>query len=191
MAFAGVGGHRGSSEASLRGLPMKTATILLALSILTAGCASGPISVAERGVRPDLAGAPGLAVAAAPDAPASAVSPMIAKLEEAGLAARGSRGQGYLFEVSYSERPLPVGAYAGTTPAQDGAGWVAPPGQQRWWMSRRAQLCTLAVRVVDAAVGAEAYSVRASTQGRGADCGRGPDELAGAVAAKLADKPAG
>lgn len=167
---------------------MKIASALLALSVLATGCASGPIKVAETGVRPDLAAAPGLQIASAPDAPASVVSPTVAQLDRAGLAARGARGQGYLFEISYSERPLPVGAYAGAAPAQ--GGWVAAPGEPRWWTSPRTQLCTLAVRVIDAAAGAEAYSVRASTQGSGADCGRKPDDLAGAVAAKLAPKPA-
>ena len=170
---------------------MKIASALIALSILTAGCASGPIKVAETGARPAFAAAPGLQIAAGTDAPSGAVSPMVAQLDRAGLAARGARGQGYLFEISYSERPLPVGAYAGTAPTQDEANWVAEPGKARWWTSPRTQLCTLAVRVVDAAAGAETYSVRASTQGRGADCGRKPDDLAGAVAAKLAPKPAG
>lgn len=183
-------GIRSGSEASPRGLPMKIASALLAVSLLTAGCASGAIKVSETGARPDLAGASGLQITAGAHAPSSAVSPMIAQLDRAGLGARGG-GQGYLLEISYSERPLPVGAYAGAAPAQDEANWVAAPGQARWWTSQRTQLCTLAVRVVDAAAGAEAYSVRATTQGRGADCGRAPDELAGAVAAKLAAKPAG
>lgn len=169
---------------------MKIASALLALSVLTAGCASGPVKLAESGVRPDLRAAAGLQIATAPDALPSAVSPMIAQLEKAGLTVRGERGQGYLFEISYSERPLQVGAYAGPAPSQDEAGWVAAPGKPRWWMSRRTQLCTLAVRVVDAAAGAEAYSVRASTKGRGAECGGEAGELAGAVAARLA-QPAG
>lgn len=171
---------------------MKIASALLAVSLLTAGCATGAINVSETGARPDLAAAPGLQITAGAHAPSSAVSPvMVAQLDRAGLGARGGGGQGYLLEISYSERPLPVGAYAGAAPAQDEANWVAAPGRARWWTSQRTQLCTLAVRVVDAAAGAEAYSVRATTQGRGADCGRAPDELAGAVAAKLAPKPAG
>jgi hypothetical protein len=158
--------------------------------LLLAGCVSTKVDVVETGVRPDLAGR-GLAVAPVADGEPGLTQPMTAKLQAAGLAVREAPGSGYLVEVSYSERPLKVGAYAGPRPAADAApaAWVAPPEKRQWWAPQRAQLCTLTARVVDAASGGEAYRVRASARGREPDCSKASENLSTAVAAKLAATP--
>ncbi|WP_312163678.1 hypothetical protein [Phenylobacterium sp.] len=159
--------------------------------MLLAGCVSNRIDVVETGVRPDLAGR-GLALAPAVDGEPDLARPVGARLEAAGLPVREAPGQGYLVEVSYSERPLKVGAYAGPRPAADAepAAWVAPPQTRRWWWApQRVRLCTLSARVVDAASGGEAYRVRASARGRQPDCGEAGETLSAAVAAKLAATP--
>ncbi len=166
---------------------MQITPLWCAGALLLAGCVSNKIDVVETGARPDLAGR-GLALAPAVDGEPGLVGPMSAKLQAAGLPVRDAPGQGYLVEVSYSERPLKVGAYAGPRPAAAAApaAWVAPPQKRRWWAPQRAQLCTLTARVVDAASGGEAYRVRASARGRQPDCGKATDNLSAAVAAKLA-----
>lgn len=165
---------------------MRLAGLLSAAGVVVAGCASQPIGVVESGARPDLAGAPGLAIAAAANTPSRAVTPMIESLRSVGAVERSAPGRGYLVEISYSERPLPVGAYSGATPAEAEEGWIAPPVQRRWWTSPQTQLCTLAIRVTDAGSGGKSYSARASAKGKGPDCGRAPADLAGAIAARLA-----
>lgn len=165
---------------------MRITPLWCAGALLLAGCVSNKIDVVETGVRPDLAGR-GLAVAPAEDGEPGLTAPMTAKLQAAGLPVRDAPGKGYLVEVSYSERPLKVGAYAGPRPAKDEPGaWVAAPEKRRWWAPGRSQLCTLTARVVDAASGGEAYRVRASAKGRQPDCGKASDGLNAAVAAKLA-----
>jgi len=166
---------------------MKITPICCAAALLLSGCVSKAVDVSESGVRPDLA-ARGLVVAPAAEPASGSVGPVTARLAAAGLTGREAAGRPYLVELSYSQRPLTVGAYAGEPPAEPEA-WVAPPSKQRWWMPRRVQLCTLSARVVDPALGGEAYSVKASTRGRGPECGREPAEMAAAVASKLAPAP--
>lgn len=117
------------------------------------------------------------------------MAPVIDELRRAGVVEHGAVGRGYLFEISYGERAVPVGAYAGATPADRDTGWVAAPGRRRWWASTKTQLCTLAIRVTDAAAGRPTYSVRASAQGKGEGCGRAPAELAAAIAERLSAPP--
>ena len=151
--------------------------------LLLAGCASNRIDVLESGARPDLR-VRGLALA--PDDGAG--RPVAAKLQAAGVAVRETPGDGYLVELSYSERPQKVGAYAGPRPAADAApdAWVAPPEARPWWAPRSRQLCTLTARVVEPASGTEVYRVRASTKGRAPDCGDASEGLNTAVAGLLA-----
>lgn len=165
---------------------MRITPLWCAGALLLAGCVSNKIDVVETGVRPDLA-ARGLALAPIAEGEPGRTQPLTAKLQAAGLPVREAAGQGYLVEVSYSERPLKVGAYAGPRPAADEPGaWVAAPEKRQWWAPQRAQLCTLTARVVDAASGGEAYRVRASARGRQPDCGKAEDGLSTAVAARLA-----
>ena len=169
---------------------MTRTLVACAGALLLAGCVSNKIDVVESGARPDLA-ARGLAFAPGGEAG----RPIADKLQAAGLAVREAPGDGYLVELSYSERPQKVGAYAGPRPASDAAPdeWVAPPQKRPWWAPRSRQLCTLTARVVEAGSGTEAYRVRASTQGRAPDCGEAEAGLNAAVAGRLAptSEPAG
>ncbi|CAN7223946.1 hypothetical protein LJR164_000832 [Phenylobacterium sp. LjRoot164] len=165
---------------------MIRASVACVGALLLAGCASNKIDVVESGARPDLR-VRGLALA--PDDVGG--RPVAEKLQAAGLAVRETPGDGYMIELSYSERPQMVGAYAGPRPAADAApaAWVAPPQERPWWAPRSRQLCTLTARVVEAASGAEAYRVRASVKGRAPDCGEASEGLNTAVAAALAPVP--
>lgn len=160
-----------------------SALLACAGALLLAGCVSNKIDIAESGVRPDLR-VRGLALAL----DGEAARPMTQELAAAGLSVRDAPGDGYLVELSYSERPQVVGAYAGPRPAADATpdAWVAPPQRQRWWSPRARQLCTLTARVVEAASGAEAYRVRASVRGRAPDCGEAAPGLNAAVVGRLA-----
>ncbi|MBP6878755.1 MAG: hypothetical protein KBC34_12080 [Phenylobacterium sp.] len=162
---------------------MTRVPVACVLALLVAGCASNKIDVVESGVRPDLR-ARGLAFA--PES--QGAGPMAKTLQAEGLAVREAPGEGYLVELSYSERPQKVGAYAGPRPAADAApdAWVAAPEKRRWWTPRSRQLCTLTARVLEAASGAEAYRVRASAMGRAPDCGAAEAGLNAAVARRLA-----
>lgn len=151
------------------------------LAGLLAGCATPAIQVAETGQRPE-------ATAGLPIAPGPGVTPeLVERLKVAALTGQAPSAAPYVLDVSYSERPALVGAYAGAWSAdQDGAErWLAAPAKRRLWTSSQQQFCTLAVRVLDASVGAERYEVRATAQGRGPDCGQDPAALAAAVAARL------
>lgn len=169
---------------------MKITPVCCAGALLLGGCVSSKIDVVESGARPDLR-ARGVMVAQADKAATEPAPPVAAKLQAAGLPMRDAPGDGYLVELSYSERPSKVGAYAGPEPASGAAreAWVAPPEKPRWWAPGRGQLCTLTARVIDPASGGEAYRVRASVKGRQPDCGEAAEGLSTAVAGRLAPAP--
>lgn len=156
---------------------------LLALS----GCASKSVELVERGVRPNLAASASVTVAATPDE-AAQVGPLIQELRAAGLVAQAQPGAPYLMEVSYSERPVKVGAYSGPPPAMDAAqsGWIAAPRKPGLLPSLRRQICTMAVRIADVGQSGGAYELRAVKKGRGAGCGDAPATLSQAISARLA-----
>lgn len=152
------------------------------LAGLLAGCASPAIHVAETGQRPDAA------IGGLPIAPGPGATPeLVQRLQAAGLGAPAPSAAPYVLDVSYSERPAQVGAYAGAwSPEQeDNERWLATPAKRRPWTSSQQQFCTLAVRVLEPSAGSERYGIRATVQGRGRDCGQDPAALPAAVAALL------
>jgi hypothetical protein len=161
---------------------MKTTAVCLAG--LLAGCASS-IQVEEVGARPEAG-----VIGALPMAAGLGATPeLVEGLRAAGVGDGARSDAPYVLDVSYSERPVQVGAYAGAWSSdQDGAEpWLATPAKRRPWTPRQLQFCTLSVRILDAAAGAERYEVRASARGRGPSCGQDPAVLPAAVAARLTE----
>ncbi|HEY9236190.1 MULTISPECIES: hypothetical protein [Phenylobacterium] len=160
---------------------LKTIAIVLSASAAAAGCASGRVDLAERGVRPALtAGSMRMTTPAAAGA-----DPLIQDLARAGLIAEGE-GAAYVADIGYSVRPLKVGAYSGPPPAAEAgqAGWIAPPDEWKIWRPRQRAICTLSLHIADASNPQADYEVRASRLGRGQDCG-GVSELASAVGERI------
>lgn len=111
--------------------------------VLLAACASPGISTDSRGVSPNRAASFVL------DGGGLADAAVEARLRARGMTpvAAGAAAD-YLVEVSFSARPRSVGAFTGVAAPDAGQGspWLVKPSR-RWWMSDKAQICTLAMRV--------------------------------------------
>jgi hypothetical protein len=169
---------------------MRIALITLGLGALLAGCAGPKFDVASVGPGPDMKDAHGYRFAVAAD-PDSASDKLIQPLVQARLAAKGLARAGddarYLLEVSYSERPLTVGAFAGAAPAdpKQAPDWLAKPGQHRWRAFKSEQFCALGLRFVDLHTGGEAYRVRIVQQSTQPDCTLAAPRLADLALAEV------
>jgi len=150
-------------------------------ALALSGCASKRIDVAERGERPDLT--PGSL--GAPANPSAAGQLLMEDLAKAGLVAEPTDRTLRVIDLSYSERPLKVGAYSGPPPAENAEGWIASPEPWRVWRPNQRMICTLSLRISGATESSEPYEVRASRRGRGAACGGHDHDLSAAIASRL------
>ena len=80
----------------------------------------------------------------------------------------------YLVDVTYTDRPGPVGTYAHAVPAKKGEqpDWLTKPRRKPWWIMGKPGFCTLAVQVFDPGGVKEVYRVAASQRRLKTGCNR-------------------
>ena len=157
---------------------MRTLAISLGVGVLAAGCAQTPkIEVSSSGAGPDKAATFRFA-AAANETP---VGPLLQPQIETRLAALGYRraeaDARYVVETAVTARPLTVGAYVKSPDA-----WLDPP---RLRGPKKAGLCQVSVRFVDARSGAEAYRVSVLQRRTKAGCAVQDPSLADAALTQI------
>ena len=164
---------------------IRKAAIACMGGFLLAGCASTGISTDSHGVGPT----PAASFVLAGDGAAEAA--VDARLRAWGMtrAAPGAAAN-YLVDVAFSARPRSVGAFTGVAPpdeARPGAArassWLVQPSK-RWWMSDKARICTLAVRVSEPDAH-EVYRAAAWMRAPRAGCDGAADGLAQAALSEI------
>jgi len=157
---------------------MRKLVITLGLGALMTGCAGAPkIEVSSSGAGPAKAATFRFA-AAAGEAP---VGPLIQPQIETRLVALGYRraeaDARYVIETAATARPLTVGAYVKSPDA-----WLDKP---RLRGPKKAGLCQVSVRFIDARSGAEAYRVSVLQQRTKAGCAVQDPQLADAALSEI------
>lgn len=157
---------------------MRALVITFGLAALMGGCAGTPkIEASSSGAGPDKAATFRFA-AAAGETP---VGPQLQPQIEARLVALGYRRAEaearYVVETAVTARPLTVGAYVKAPDA-----WLDQP---RLRGPKKAGLCQVSVRFVDARSGAEAYRVRVQQRRTKSGCAVQDPQLADAALTQI------
>jgi len=155
-----------------------------------AGCATAPPPVAQVG-SPTSAIIPGATfhIAAPSDARDGVLQTRLdARLRTLGLTP-AETGPRLLFDVTATERPVDVGAYASAEPPPPKAApeaWLAEPRRRDWWVAKTTRMCAVEVRVWEPGPGREVYRALSREQRRKGDCGAVSEALLDRALAALA-----